>query len=147
MKKEIQSSQNKYIRYCLLLDKIAHISEKDFETMKSLPINEILNQCINSIVFKYFYEQCSHYLYKTFVNTTKFGLSSRNSYRKIKQPFRKTSIGQNSLSLIAPSLWNKITEEINRTTSLNILKHNLKKAIWRELESVIIINYCYYYCS
>ena len=79
MKKEIQSSQNKYIRYCLLLDKIAHISEKDFETMKSLPINEILNQCINSIVFKYFFEQCPHYLYKTFVHTTKSGLSLRKS--------------------------------------------------------------------
>ena len=78
-KKKIQASQKKYIRYCLQLDKIAHICEKDFETMKSLPINEILNQCINSIVFKYFYEQCPHCLYKTFVNTTKSGLSLRSS--------------------------------------------------------------------
>ena len=43
------------------------------------------------------------------------------------QPFRKTSIDQNSLSLIGLVLWNKTPEEVRRTTSLNTFKHNLQK--------------------
>ena len=43
--------------------------------------------------------------------------------------FRKTSIGQNALSFIGPSLWNKIPNELERTISLNTFKHNLKKTI------------------
>ena len=62
-----------------------------------------------------------------FVKTTESGLSL--SSRKTKQSFRQTSIGQNSLSFIGPSLRNEIPEELDRTTSLNIFKHNLKKFI------------------
>ena len=102
-----------------------------------------LNQCINSIVFKYFDQQCSHYFCKMFVKTTESGLSL--SSRKTKQSFRQTSIGQNSLSFIGPSLRNEIPEELDRTTSLNIFKHNLKKFIWRELESQVFKKH-YYYC-
>ena len=51
----------------------------------------------------------------------------RNSYHKLKQPFRNTSIGQSTLSFFGPALWNKIPEEIKRTPSLNTFKHSLKK--------------------
>ena len=37
--------------------------------------------------------------------------SLRNSYQKLQQPFRKTSTGQNTLSLIGPVLWNKDSKE------------------------------------
>ena len=53
--------------------------------------------------------------------------SLRNSYQKLQQLFRKTSIGQNALSFIGPALWNKVPDEIKRTTNLNEFKHNLKK--------------------
>ena len=41
---------------------------------------------------------------------------------KHKQPFCKTRVGQNTLSFATPALWNKIPEEIKRTTSLNTFK-------------------------
>lgn len=56
--------------------------------------------------FQYFYKQCPHYLNEVIVKTLKSGLYLRNSYRKLKQSFRKTSIGQNALSFIGPALWN-----------------------------------------
>ena len=53
LKNRIQTSQNKCIRFCLQLDKMTHISHKEFETLNWLPVTERFNQCINSIVFKY----------------------------------------------------------------------------------------------
>ena len=59
-------------------------------------------------------------------------------------PFRKTSTGQNASSFIGPELWNKIPEEIKRTTNLNTFKHNVKKHTKKNLESQIFNkNYCY----
>ena len=57
----------------------------------------------------------------------------RNSYQRLEQPFRKTSTCQNALPFIGSTLWNKISEEINRTTYLNIFKHNIKKYYLKEI--------------
>ena len=62
--------------------------------------------------------------------------SLRNSYQKLKQPFRKTNNSQNALSFIGPALWNKIPEEIKRTMNLNAFKHNFKKHNLKELGKV-----------
>ena len=62
MKNKIQITQNKYIRHCLLLDKMAHISKNEFETLNRLPVKDRLNQSINSVAFKYFTNQCPSYV-------------------------------------------------------------------------------------
>ena len=51
LKNRIQTSQNKCIRFCLQLDKMTHISHKEFETLNWLPVTERANQGINSIAF------------------------------------------------------------------------------------------------
>ena len=40
LKNRIQTSQNKCIRFCVQLDKMTHISHKEFETLNWLPIAE-----------------------------------------------------------------------------------------------------------
>ena len=40
LKNNIQSTQNKYIRFCLNLDKIAHISQNKFKKLNWLPISD-----------------------------------------------------------------------------------------------------------
>ena len=127
LKNRIQTSQNKCIRFCLQLDKMSHISQKEFEAINWLPFKERYNQCANSIVFKYFDNQCPHYLNEVFMKAPESSSSLRNSYQKLQQPFRKTNTGQNALSFISPALWNKVPEEIKRITNLNVFKHNLKK--------------------
>ena len=52
MKKKIQITQNKCIRFCLRLDKMHHISEGDFRLINWLPTNKIVDQCIKTITFK-----------------------------------------------------------------------------------------------
>ena len=51
---------------------------------------------------------------------------SRSNYAKLKVPFRKTTIGQKSLSYIGPSVWNKLPSSVKRNI-LNKLKHDVKK--------------------
>ena len=43
LKNRIQTSQNKRIQFCLQLDKITQISNKEFETLNWLPVTEIFN--------------------------------------------------------------------------------------------------------
>ena len=54
-------------------------------------------------------------------------ISSRNNYTKLKVPFRKTTMGQKSLSYIGPSVWNKFPSSMKRKISLNKFKHDVKK--------------------
>ena len=129
----IQTSQNKCIHFCPQLDKMSHISQKQFEIIIWLPIKERYSQCINSIAFKYVDNQCPHYLNEVFMKAPESSSSLRNSYQKLQQPFRKTNTGQNALSFIGPALWNKVPEKIKRTTNLNTFKHNLKKHYLKEL--------------
>ena len=98
LKNRIQTLQNKCIRFCLQLDKMSHISQKEFETINWLPIKERYNQCVNSIAFKYFHNQCPQYLNEVFLTTTESSSSLRNSYQKPQQPFHKTNNGQSALS-------------------------------------------------
>ena len=55
---KIQTSQNKCICFCLQSDKMTQKSREEFETQNWLPVTEKINQCINSIVFKYVNDQC-----------------------------------------------------------------------------------------
>ena len=55
---------------------MAHISKKN-QSLDWLPIKERLNECINSIAFKYFYNQCLQYFNE--VESPKSGLLLRKS--------------------------------------------------------------------
>ena len=93
-----------------------------------------------------------HYLNEVFLKAPESSSSLRNSYQKLQQLFRKINTGQNALSFIGPALWNKVHEEMKRTTKLNAFKHNLKKHYLKEIIVINIISmimllhgYCCYY--
>ena len=50
LKNRMQTSWNKCMHFCLQLDKMTHISHKEFETLNWLPVTERFNQCNNSIM-------------------------------------------------------------------------------------------------
>ena len=62
-------------------------------------------------------------LFEVFKKAPESSSSLRSSYQKLQQPFRNTNTGQNALSFIGPTLWNKVPEEIRRTTNLNVLSN------------------------
>ena len=83
LKNTIQALKNKCIRFYLQLDKMSHISEKEFETINWFPIKERFNQCVNSIAFKFFDNQCPHYLNEVFMKAPKSSSLLRNSYKNL----------------------------------------------------------------
>ena len=97
MKIKIQIKQDKWIRYCLQLDKMTHISKNEFETLNWLLVKDKFNQSMNSIAFKYFTKQCPSHLNEVFELACPNNLRTRNSYLKLNCPFRKTNMGQNAL--------------------------------------------------
>ena len=134
LKNRIQTSQNKCIRFCLQLDKMTHMSHKEFEILNWLPVTERFNQCINSVVFKYVNNQCPNYLNEVFQTAPENNNQTRGSFLKIKCPFCKTNIGQMAQPYIGPTIWSKTPDMLKGANNLNTFKHNLKKHYLQELK-------------
>ena len=139
LKNRIQTSQNKCIRFCLQLDKMTHISHKEFETLNWLPVTERFSQCTDSFVLKYFNNQCPNYLNEVFQTAPENNIQTRRCFLKLKCPFRKTNAGRMALSYIGPTIWSKTPDTLKRTKNLNTFKHNLKEHYLKKLKNS---NFC-----
>ena len=86
-------------------DEMHHISDEDFRFINWLPTNKRVDQCINTITFKFVNDTCLYYLKEMF---------EINKFAKLKIPFRKTNMGQKVISFVGPSLWNSLPELIKK---------------------------------
>ena len=134
IKSKLQCAQNKCIRFCLQLGNRKHIGLNELENINWLNINDRFEQCISVSVFKFFNNKSPFYMNDIFIPAENGRVSTRNSYQKLSQPFRKTTQGQNSLSFIGPSVWNQLSESIKKCTSVNTFKHRLKIHYFSELK-------------
>ena len=112
MKKKIQIMQNKCIRFCLRLNKMHHICEEDFRLINWLSTSKRVDQCINTITFKFVNNTCPYYLREIFQFAPQCRIGTRNKFAKLKIPFHKTNVGQKAISFIGPSLWNSLPDYI-----------------------------------
>ena len=102
-------------------------------------MTERFNQCINSIVFKYFNDQFPNYLNEVYQTPLENSMQTRGSFLKLKCLFHKTNAGQMALSYIGSTIWSKIPDTLKRTKSLNKFKHNLKKH-YKNLKILILVS-------
>ena len=109
------------------------ISQNEFEKLNWLPITDRINQCILSTTFKFVNDMGPNYLNEVFQWVAESNRTLRNDYLKLKHPFRKTTAGQNSLSFLGPSKWNKLPESTKKCNNINTFKHNLKKLYLAQL--------------
>ena len=126
-KKKIQTMQNKCIRFCLKLDKMHHISQNEFRLIIWLPTSKKVDQCINAITQKFVNNTCLCYLNEIFEFARNCRIGTRNKFSKLKNPFRKTNMGQKAIAYIGPSIWNSFPDSVKRANSLNTFKNNVKK--------------------
>ena len=63
---KIQTTQDKCVRFCPNLDKMAHILQNEFEKLNWLPISDRINQCILSATFKFLNGIGPNYLNEVF---------------------------------------------------------------------------------
>ena len=91
------------MRFCFRLDELKHVSHEEFERLNWLLVTRRFKQCVNSIVFKYFNEQCPNYLNEVFDIARESNFQLRSSFQKLKCPFRKINNGQYALYYIGPT--------------------------------------------
>ena len=96
--------QNKYIWFCLRLDKMQHISLAKFRSIHWFHTKERVYQCINAMIFKFVNKNCPFYLYEIFDFAPHSRIDTINSFANLKLPSRKTKRGQKTLLYIGLSL-------------------------------------------
>ena len=133
-KKKIQVSQNKCIRFCLNLDNRAHIGYAELKEINWLNIHDRqrLNLCTS--VFKFFNNKTPLFMSNVFHPARENEISTRSSYLKLQQPFRKTKLGQNTLSYLGSGEWNKLPTFMKKLTNVNTFKHKLKDHYLEEIK-------------
>ena len=134
-KSKFQIMQNKCIRFCLKLDKRAHIGAKEFEQINWLPVEQRFNQCLCVNTFKFFNDKCPLYLKDIFDPSEHKHMETRTSTLRLNQPLRKTNYGQKSISFMAPSNWNKLPENVKILENTNLFKHKVKDLYFQKLVS------------
>ena len=127
LKNKIKTTQNKCVQFCINLDKMAHISQNEFKKLNWLLISDRINQCILSTTFNFVNDMGPNYLNEVFQWAGESNRTLRNHFLKLKHPFRKTAAGQNSLSFLGLSKWNKLPESTKKCNNINTFKHNLEK--------------------
>ena len=82
--------QNKCIRFCLQSDKMPTMFHKEFKDLNWLPVITRIEQCVISAVFKFIKGNCLYYFNENSEFLPEGNISLRNSFLKLKLPFRNT---------------------------------------------------------
>ena len=125
LKHRIQTTQNKCVRFFLLLDKLKHIFHEAFKCLNWLPVNYRFKKCVNSIVFMYFIEQFPNCKNEVFDIATESNFQLRCSFQKLKYLFRKTNNDKYDCFILVPPFGTKTLTQSNIIFK-NISKRNLK---------------------
>ena len=62
-------------------------------------------------------------------------ITRRSEYR-IKQPFRSTNMGQNSISYFGPKVWNTLPAQCKLEDNSNKFKHKIKDHFFLNIQHV-----------
>ena len=129
--KKKKVTQNKCIHFCLKYNSQNHMWAKKCYIINWLPTKEKNNALPNAL--KYWKKTSTLYLKKLFVpSRSKY---KTRSYMALMIPLRKNYIDQNSILLMRPSIWKKMSRNLNFLKTLQLhLHHNYKKLNFKKLE-------------
>ena len=98
-----------------------------------LPTKKRVEQCICANVFKFFNQMSPQYTAEIFHPSSSVH-NTRRATQKLDIPFRKSCIGQKTLSYIGPKIWNNLPAQIKLSKSVNTFKHDIKKSFFDDLQ-------------
>ena len=135
LKKKLQVTQNKCIRFCLQKANRTHIGYEEFLEINWLPVSARAQQMVLCCIFVFFQKACPVFISKLFSTVGNKTINTRSSKSRLLQPKRKTNAGINCLSYSGPSQWNKLPIKLKATTSLNSFKHSVKKYFFDQIRN------------
>ena len=124
MKKRLQISQNKCIRFCLNLGSRESIGLTKFRDINWLPVEERVKQCICTLIYKYLHNNVPEYIKDIFNAKTKTH-NTRNPNLMIR-PFCTTKKGEKAISYQGPKLWEGIPIDLKEKSNVASFKHEFK---------------------
>ena len=136
LKKKLQTTQNKCIRFCLQLSSRTRLTFQHLEKINWLPIKERVHQSILSHVHKSLNNDSPIYMSDMFKTASQSNVNTRQTYSRLIRPLRKTNMGLNLISYLGPSLWNKLPENIKHSSSLITFKHKVKEYFLKNLQKL-----------
>jgi len=95
----LYTPQNKCIRFCLKQSDRTSIRNEEFKKINWLPIQDRVEQCILSSVYKFHNKSAPDYMNEIFFNAECHGIPTRGSFQKLKLPRRRTNQGLKHLLL------------------------------------------------
>ena len=130
LKKRLQVTQNKCVRFCLNLNNRDRIDEIKFKQINWLPIDKRVEQCIGTLVYKYFQKKVPSYIEDIF--TPKVSKYNIRNPDMLTRPLCKTSNGQKAISYMAPKIWADIPWKVKEKESITAFKHEFKKHYFKD---------------
>ena len=89
----LQAMQNKFIRFCLQLDKRSGICVNEFLELNWLNVHHRYLQFIVSDISKFYNNQCPDYFDDVFCPADDEGVAMHCCNKKLKSPFRQSTLG------------------------------------------------------
>ena len=129
IRKKIQVTQNKFIRFYLKLNSRHHLGAKEFKEINWLQTKERVEQRVATNVFKYWKGTSPFYVNELFVLSR--NVYKTRSHMALEIPLRKSNLHQKSVSFMRPSIWNKLSNDLS---ILNIATYNYKKLVLEKLQ-------------
>ena len=143
LKKKVQVSQNKCIRFCLNLENRAHIGANEFKSINWLPTKNRFEQCILSNIYNFFNNNAPSYIAELYLPAKQFH-ATRTSFQKLILPNKSTNRGLRNINYIGPQLWNSLPSEIKCVDTVNTFKHKVKDRFFNELQKKEDSPYIFY---
>ena len=115
-----------------VFDKMAHISQNEFEKLNWLPISDRINQCILSTTLKSVIDIRPNYLNEVFQWAAEGNRTPRNDY--LKAPISQNNCWSKFTFFFRSLQMEQISiESTKKCNNINTFKHNFKKLYLAQL--------------
>ena len=95
-----------------------------------MPIDKRVEQCIGTLVYKYFQKKVPSYIEDIFIpKVSKYNIRNPDM---LTRPLCKTSNGQKAISFMAPKIWADIPRKVKEKESITAFKHEFKKHYFKD---------------
>ena len=133
LKKKLQTSQNKCIRFCLGMENRDHVGAAEFKKINWLPTRERFEQSLLTSIYKFFNDLAPAY-YSEIYCPMKQTQATRFSFQKLVLQCQNTNRGLRTINYLGPRLWNALPQTIKAAGSVKSFKHKIKDAFFAALK-------------
>ena len=127
IKKKIQVTQNKCICFYIKLNSTHHMGAKEFKQINWSPTKEKVEQRVHANIFKYWKGTLPFCVNVLFFRSR--NIYKTRSHMAFEMPLRRSNLVQKSVSFMGPSIWNKLSNDLNISNTATSFTHNYKKLI------------------